>query len=522
MSDAEDIPKLIDENCETDSSDEDQWEEEIDESVEITKCLFSDKTFPNLNDAIEHLKNIYNFDLSEMKRKYSMDIYSYIKMINFIRKNKLEAPSELFSPQGDPLWLSDEYLKPVLDFESWLSFDFEELSENPKEVNENDDRTLNTIEDLKNKLSIKDQLIAQLLEDQIKMKEAFQHLISKESIKIQTTEDRELSERKKRVENGVASLSLSDDNGYFESYSHYGIHHSMLSDKVRTESYRNAILKNSSVIKDKIVMDLGCGTAILSMFASQAGAKAVYAVDQSDIIYKAMEIAQTNNFNNIRFVKGRLEDVKFPADKVDIIVSEWMGYLLLFEGMLDSVIYARKNYLKDDGLLLPNRCTISLVGYGSETTYNNYIKFFDNVYGFNMKCMIKEILREGHVEKCDGEYVLTKSNTICDLDLMTCDMNYSNFTYDFNLEVTKASLMTSFVGYFDTFFDLPEKVSFSTSPDSKPTHWKQAIFYLAEPVNVKVGDQISGKFICRRDRNDLRSLNIEIKAFGKSFIYDMN
>lgn len=52
------------------------------------------------------------------------------------------------------------------------------------------------------------------------------------------------------------------------------------------------------------------GTAILSFFASQAGAKTVYAVDQSEIIYKAMEIAQTNGFKNINFVKGRLEVYK--------------------------------------------------------------------------------------------------------------------------------------------------------------------------------------------------------------------
>jgi len=235
-----------------------------------------------------------------------------------------------------------------------------------------------------------------------------------------------------------------------------------------------------------------------------------------------MEIAQTNNFNNIKFVKGRLEDVEFPVDKVDIIVSEWMGYFLLFEGMLDSVIYARNNYLKPDGMLLPNRCTISLVGYGSQERYQNFVEFFQDVYSFNMKCMLKDILREGHVEKWDGADVLTKPNVICDLDLMTCDMNYSNFSFDFNLEVTKTSRMTSFVGYFDTFFDLPEKVSFSTSPDSTPTHWQQVVFYLDRPVEVKAGDQVTGKFICRRDRKDLRSLNIEIRAFGKVFKYDLN
>lgn len=62
--------------------------------------------------------------------------------------------------------------------------------------------------------------------------------------------------------------------------------------------------------------------------------------------------------------KGRLENIEIDIDKVDAIVSEWMGYFLLFEGMLDSVIYARDRYLKPGGHLLPNRCTISLVGSG--------------------------------------------------------------------------------------------------------------------------------------------------------------
>ena len=49
---------------------------------------------------------------------------------------------------------------------------------------------------------------------------------------------------------------------------------------------------------------------------------------------------------------------------MDAIISEWMGYFLLFEGMLDTVIYARDHYLTPGGTILPNRCTISIVGSG--------------------------------------------------------------------------------------------------------------------------------------------------------------
>lgn len=51
----------------------------------------------------------------------------------------------------------------------------------------------------------------------------------------------------------------------------------MLKDKVRTGSYRRALAANVN-LRDKVVLDVGCGTGILSMFAAQAGAKHVYGV----------------------------------------------------------------------------------------------------------------------------------------------------------------------------------------------------------------------------------------------------
>ena len=62
---------------------------------------------------------------------------------------------------------------------------------------------------------------------------------------------------------------------YFDSYAQISIHEEMIKDSVRTNAYRDAILKNKHLFKDKVVLDVGCGTGILSMFAAQAGAKHV-------------------------------------------------------------------------------------------------------------------------------------------------------------------------------------------------------------------------------------------------------
>jgi len=125
----------------------------------------------------------------------------------------------------------------------------------------------------------------------------------------------------------------------------------------------NAIVQNKHLFKDKIVLDVGCGTGILSMFAAKAGAKHVIGVDMSTIVFKAREIIEVNGLSDkITLLQGKMEEVELPYPKVDIIISEWMGYFLLYESMLDTVLYARDRYLNEGGLIFPDKATIFVAG----------------------------------------------------------------------------------------------------------------------------------------------------------------
>lgn len=217
-----------------------------------------------------------------------------------------------------------------------------------------------------------------------------------------------------------------------------------------------------------------------------------------------------------------MEDTEIPAAKVDIIISEWMGYFLLFEGMLDSVIYARDNYLAAGGTLLPNRCNISLIGYGDLRRHQQLIQFWDNVYGFDMRNLKADVLSEASVELCQAEHLLTSAQVIADFDLMSVDVNCSNFEFNFELLVERDGELTALVGYFDTFFELDEPVRFSTGPAATATHWKQVAFYVRQPIAVRQNERICGKFVCRRDRKDVRSLCVTIEMFGQTMKYHLN
>ena len=96
-------------------------------------------------------------------------------------------------------------------------------------------------------------------------------------------------------------------------------------------------------------------------FAVKAGAKHVYGVDMSTIIEKAREIVKINGMEDkITLLQGKMEEVVLPVDKVDIIISEWMGYFLLYESMLDTVLLARDKYLKPDGMIFPDKASIHM------------------------------------------------------------------------------------------------------------------------------------------------------------------
>ena len=92
---------------------------------------------------------------------------------------------------------------------------------------------------------------------------------------------------------------------------------------------------------------MGCGLGLLSLFAAKAGAKHVYGVDMSTILDHVSQIVKDNNLQDrVTLIKGKIEDVKLPVEKVDIIVSDWMGFCLFYDSTLKAVLYARNKFLK--------------------------------------------------------------------------------------------------------------------------------------------------------------------------------
>merc|ERR1712012_65355 len=327
----------------------------------------------------------------------------------------------------------------------------------------------------------------------------------------QVAGDNDVAVKDKKLED-LKSEEMTSKDYYFDSYAHFGIHEEMLKDEVRTLTYRNSMYHNKHLFKDKIVLDVGCGTGILSMFAAKAGAKQVYGVDMSGIIEQAKMIVDKNGFSDkVTIIRGKIEEIVLPVEKVDIIISEWMGYRLFYESMLDSVLFARDKWLASDGLMFPDRATLYVTAIEDRQYKDDKINWWDDVYGFDMSCIRSVALQEPLVDVVDKNQVVSNSCLLKEIDIQTCTKDDIPFDSPFTLKMKRNDYVQALVTFFQIEFSKCHKrVGFSTAPEAPYTHWKQTVFYLEDYITSKKDEELYGNFRMKPNDRNKRDLDFEI------------
>lgn len=306
------------------------------------------------------------------------------------------------------------------------------------------------------------------------------------------------------------------------------VHELMLRDRPRQEAYRNAILQNSALFKDKTVLDVGAGSGILSVFCAQAGAKKVYAVEASNVAQLTRQIVAENNFESVIEVhQQRIEDFQLPGGddaKVDIIVSEWMGFYLLHEGMLDSVIYARDKFLAAGGSMFPHTASISVAPCSVPTRFDAW----DNVDGVRMASLGAAIRAQKstkpEVLEVQHNDLLHDGTVVAWLDLHETSVDDLNeLLFKEAIVIQKSGRYQGVCLWFEVEFpsaDDGETLVLSTHPRDPHTHWKQTVILLPESAQEDVDerDPVAFELSIRRSVQNSRHYNLEVTLIDQEKI----
>ena len=125
----------------------------------------------------------------------------------------------------------------------------------------------------------------------------------------------------------MSETSSSVDQRDSESFHQFQRHECLLRDRARVSAYYDAIMTNKHLFHNKVVLDVGSGTALLSMFAAKAGAKRVFAVDSCPMVcHIAEQLIRTNHLQaTIQVINRRIEEIDKFDQPIDLILSDWMG-----------------------------------------------------------------------------------------------------------------------------------------------------------------------------------------------------
>jgi protein arginine N-methyltransferase 3 len=400
------------------------WSEDAEEQA--VRSLFAEVDFTTVADLIQHDSSTFGFNIVTkiMDSGKAIDEISVIKLVNFVRAHvkdlgrpySIEDTSNLLTAINDKRYLDDRFMMPVLADDALLYRLPEYLEAHHRDVFTDPDE------------DAADLHVAAVLQRKLQMSENLIRSLASENV-----------------------MSKSGDSDYFGSYSHIGIHEEMLRDSHRTSSYADAISAASHLIRGKVVLDVGCGTGILSMLAARAGARKVIGIDVSGIVPRTRRSVERNGLAGVvTIIQGKLENCVDEIRKlvpltgtVDVIISEWMGYALYYENMFPSVILARDLFMPRGsdglcrGLMMPSIARLFLEAATAIAAAGNVeddrVLFWSNVYGFDMSDMSELLISEAQVQTVGSESIFSQRQLVHNLDLRSAENKDLDFRVNFDL-----------------------------------------------------------------------------------------
>jgi Ribosomal protein L11 methyltransferase (PrmA) len=262
-------------------------------------------------------------------------------------------------------------------------------------------------------------------------------------------------------------------------------HREYLSDRNRLDAFARAIAEQ--VKPGSVVVDLGAGLGIMGLLACRAGARRVYAIEETSLIELTREICRANGFEDrVTFIKNLSTHAELP-EKADVVVADQIGQFGFEAGVLEYFSDARARFLKPGGLLIPSRIDLLVAPVQQEDLWRQVEFWNQSPASFNFQPARKLAVNTGYPVKLQPHQLLASAAILASLDTATCPGSISGM--EASMEVEQAGTLHGIGGWFSA--QLSPHVAMSNGPlGPNPIKRRNAFFPIERPVAVEKGDRV--------------------------------
>jgi len=262
-------------------------------------------------------------------------------------------------------------------------------------------------------------------------------------------------------------------------------HLSMLLDTARMDSYRRAI--EASVRPGDVVLDIGCGTGVLSFMACEAGAGKVYAIEGGPVIEVAQELANENGFaDRVEFLRGWSADVDIP-ERADVLITETIGHAGLDEGIIAWTVDARQRFLRPGAAIVPQRVRLWVAAAESFDDHTLVSDWRAPDLPYDYTAAHRRAAKTLWFASITPNNLLGQPELAADVDLLTASDETTSASG--HMTIDRDGTVHGLACWFDSL--LCAGVTVDNLPPRHDSSWSQGFLPLAEPLVVSAGEQLS-------------------------------
>ncbi len=263
---------------------------------------------------------------------------------------------------------------------------------------------------------------------------------------------------------------------------------SMIADPVRSGAYAQALRK--TVRSGSVVVEIGTGPGIFAVLACQLGASKVYAIEPSEIIQIAREVAAANDCTGkIEFFEQLSDRVTLPA-RADVILSDLRGILPFFQRHIPAIVDARQRFLGAGGILIPRKDTLWAAIVEAPKPYGELVDPWEkNPFGQNLKAATELAVNTIKKAYASPSQLLTAHRLWTTLDYASVESPDAAGNLEWTVE--QAGTGHGIIVWFDA--DLADGVGLSNAPGAAETVYGSYFFPWTRPTPL-----VEGQIVCIR------------------------